>query len=139
MTDEERASVEGRKSTERLFLARGPSEATVTATYERDANRIRLDITADADTAYVNASVTRGNGLCRDALWPAAGLLADWPPKGVAPVGGSAVIYDYLAPLNMPSEYLVTFYQGPRRILKFARTAAVTPRDDRHWLKRPAT
>jgi hypothetical protein len=114
-------------------IAGAPNAVISNSLFDTVYNRVRLDITTGSPTpatvAYaVQASRDSGvtYGPVRNAL-----LLTN--------TGGTMTVYDYEAPLNVPSKYRVLAY-GQTGSLLFAAAAysnvvTVTPQVDGCWLK----
>lgn len=84
----------------------------ITATYEPDAGRVRLDVT---DMAGDNPVIL----FCDNGVF--------WCILTTGPVDG--VLYDYEAPLNQVRTYKIL-----GKDLSFAKVVPVQPE---HWLKQP--
>lgn len=100
------------------LLTRGPSSATLNATYDAVNNRVALQVTPAPNTTCVTVQRCGPDGSTR-------------PVERLAyvTVDGPTVLYDYTAPLNRPAQYSVIFYrrEGELLFVDFTRETTVTP------------
>lgn len=107
-----------RHMTFQKYLAAGPGDA-LTATYDTENNRVRLDIAPGPGVRYATIYRRDSVGFLRLLQGPSSMLYLDGPK----------VVYDYTAPLNHLARYQVNFmrWQDDLHQIEYIREAAVTP------------
>lgn len=95
------------------------------------SSSIGILITAGEPATAFTVIASRDNGLTSQAI-PSLTYVA---ANGLTPL----TVYDYVAPLNVTSQYRVIAYSGAVLVAATApsNTLSVTPTGDQHWLKNP--
>jgi hypothetical protein len=105
------------------------------ATFDSTNNRVQLIFQPGGSTPATTAftvQASRDNG----ASWSFIPSLSYLPANGMT----ALTVYDYVAPLNVLSQYQVISYSGSVLVAATtpSNTKSVTPTGDKHWLKNPA-
>lgn len=123
-------------------LIYGPNAATVQSptsvqTSAGVSSAIGVMITAGEPTTALTIQASRDNGntwLLPDGS-PSIPSLTLLPANGLTPL----VVYDYVAPLNVLSQYRAIAYSGSPYVAATSpsNVLSVTPNGDKHWFKCP--
>lgn len=112
-----------------------PAAVLSSATFDAANNRVALTFapggSSPATTAFTVQSSSDGG-----QFWQAIPRLTYLPANGMTPI----IDYDYVAPLNVQTQYRVIAYSGSVLVAATSpsNVLSVTPSDDRHWLKHPS-
>lgn len=116
--------------------ATGPPATAVlsSATFDSANNRVALTF-APGGTTPATTSFTVYASRDGGQSWNPIPSLTYVPANGMSSVTG----YDYVAPLNVSSQYYVIAYGGTplQAAVAPSSTLSATPVDNRHWLKSP--
>lgn len=115
----------------------GPNVSTIQSptslqTSAGASTAVGIMITAGEPTTAYTVNASRDNGL----TWLAIPSLSYLSANGLTPI----TAYDYVAPLNVISQYQVIAYSGTVLVAATSpsNTLSVTPTGNQHWLKNPA-
>lgn len=111
-----------------------PAAVLSSAVFDAVNNRVGLTFapgSASPVTTAFTVQASRDNGV----TWAPIPSLTYLPASGMTPVTG----YDYVAPLNVVSQYRVLAYSQSVLVAATApsNVLSVTPTGDQHWLKHP--